>query len=202
MNHLESQIQLDVLHEAALLFVLGELRSIQRRGHPVDLSSEKPFIYYYLQQYYFTPSGQRGLSLYPDAYPFGDPSDLRFQVSYWLGIPQLECAADIWDWGRPNRVQAEIRERVARAKFDLARILIAQRILELQGKGKASSVVDLVPDLLPEEPLDPFVEQPYRYAEERHCFYSAGPDGEDNRVMLFYDPTNGTLSAGDIVLGE
>jgi hypothetical protein len=30
-------------------------------------------------------------------------------------------------------------------------------------------------------------------------FYSVGPDRRDDHLLIIYDPTNGALSAGDVV---
>ena len=44
---------------------------------------------------------------------------------------------------------------------------------------------------------DPFTGQPLRVANDR--IWSLGPDGQDQSARVSYDPTNGTVSAGDIV---
>ncbi len=49
---------------------------------------------------------------------------------------------------------------------------------------------------------DPFTGEPLQTIEEpgARVIYSLGPDGEDQRAAVSYDPTNGTFSAGDIFI--
>jgi hypothetical protein len=51
-------------------------------------------------------------------------------------------------------------------------------------------------------PADPFTSAPLRYFSTPDAFtvYSVGPDRKDDRATLAYDPTNGTVSSGDIIL--
>ena len=62
------------------------------------------------------------------------------------------------------------------------------------------SIQALVPDYLPELPTDPFnaEESPeLRYVSDE-IVYSIGPDKKDQEAAIKYDPTNGTISQGDI----
>ncbi len=54
----------------------------------------------------------------------------------------------------------------------------------------------------PQPPPDPFDGAPLRVVEQpgRAIIYSIGPDGKDQRGSISYDPTNGTLSSGDIIV--
>ncbi len=45
---------------------------------------------------------------------------------------------------------------------------------------------------------DPFTGK--KYLEINGVSYSVGPDGIDNGLKLIYDPTNGTISPGDIIV--
>jgi hypothetical protein len=86
-------------------------------------------------------------------------------------------------------------------KFDLLRLETARRIYTLEHGGKAPArQQELVPALLPALPLDRFAKDkaPYRTAAGR--IYSLGPDAVDQRGAVRYDPTNGSTSAGDLVL--
>ena len=60
------------------------------------------------------------------------------------------------------------------------------------------SAADFVPLLLPKEPKDLFSEKSYNLNAEKNIFYSIGPDKDDDKCAITYDPTNGTLSNGDI----
>lgn len=50
--------------------------------------------------------------------------------------------------------------------------------------------------------IDPFTATTLRYYDsaDRRVIYSLGPDREDQRGALTYDPTNGSFSAGDIMI--
>ncbi|MEN6626785.1 MAG: hypothetical protein ABFD69_11225 [Candidatus Sumerlaeia bacterium] len=50
------------------------------------------------------------------------------------------------------------------------------------------------------EQQDRFIEQPLKTVQEADAtlIYSVGPDRQDQRAEITYDPTNGTMSAGDI----
>ncbi|MCX7001178.1 MAG: hypothetical protein NT106_12930 [Candidatus Sumerlaeota bacterium] len=57
--------------------------------------------------------------------------------------------------------------------------------------------------LLPQSfPNDPFSKTPLKFLTDGDVFkvYSVGPDKKDNRAAFFYDPTNGTVSDGDICI--
>ena len=103
----------------------------------------------------------------------------------------------------PNFEEAVSRFTNAQASFDLLRLATAARLFELENGRPPASQVDLIPTYLP-EPL------PDRFAEPAAPlpravggpFYSIGPDRTDNKTTITYDPTNGTLSAGDLILNE
>jgi hypothetical protein len=100
----------------------------------------------------------------------------------------------------PDAQEGFIREKVAKAQFDLARLMVATRLMQLRGEPSTGSLSAFVPNYLPKAPLDPFSEKPYLWQPSEGCFYSVGPDRTDNRLEKRYDPTNGTLSSGDIGL--
>ena len=54
--------------------------------------------------------------------------------------------------------------------------------------------------LLTEMPVDPFSGAQFLRDETTGAFYSVGPDGGDDRLRVVYDPTNGTISRGDLVV--
>lgn len=57
----------------------------------------------------------------------------------------------------------------------------------------------LLPDGLP---LDPFSDKPLKFIAEKDPFviYSIGPDETDDHAAFAYDPTNGTISPGDVFI--
>ncbi|MBX3727824.1 MAG: hypothetical protein KF858_01465 [Candidatus Sumerlaeia bacterium] len=58
----------------------------------------------------------------------------------------------------------------------------------------------MTPDVIAVGATDPFTNQPLR-ASNSGFHYSIGPDLIDQGAVLLYDPSNGTLSTGDIIAG-
>ncbi|MCD6385573.1 hypothetical protein J7M23_07310 [Candidatus Sumerlaeota bacterium] len=97
-----------------------------------------------------------------------------------------------------------VREKTVEAKFELTRMAVAVRY-HLLVNGKFPETDSEFGPLLPDGPLkDPFSGKPFRFINkgETGSFvcYSIGPDEIDNRGGLYYDPTNGTVSPGDIII--
>ncbi len=63
-----------------------------------------------------------------------------------------------------------------RAAFDLARLALAARIEELQGRPRPTRVHEFVPAYFSKLLLDPCTGRPYAYDPARASFISAGPD--------------------------
>jgi hypothetical protein len=54
--------------------------------------------------------------------------------------------------------------------------------------------------LLAVPPPDPFTSEPLHFANDNpYRCYSFGPDKKDDAGLLYYDPTNGTVSPGDLI---
>jgi hypothetical protein len=99
----------------------------------------------------------------------------------------------------PNFEEASIRQKVSTARFHLTQLALAERVAQLEGAHSPAAPRDLVPKHLATEPLDPFTSAPFPRSATGD-FYSPGPDGRDDQCAVTYDPTNGTLSPGDIVM--
>jgi hypothetical protein len=102
---------------------------------------------------------------------------------------------------RPNFLEAVTREKVSLARFDLLILSTAWKIYTLEHGAEVEKPEDLVPDLLPEIPRDPFAQDGKPYAS-KPFLYSIGPDSADQEGDVLYDPTNGTISSGDIFFRE
>jgi hypothetical protein len=77
--------------------------------------------------------------------------------------------------------------------------------LDLLGGGSPPATFDTAGDAWLDSPWrDPFTEEPLRIVEDGQTgetsIYSLGPDGEDQGGGIHYDPTNGSISAGDLVI--
>jgi hypothetical protein len=196
MNRLHPDINLNVLREALLVSAVAELRHFARKGEAVDFDSVRPAAYF-RRQVLFIEAGKTGEGPLPDGLS-------RRQIATWLfrnDLPFSRVAADyLYGLSVSNYFEMRTRELTAESYYDLARLIIAARIHQLETAEEAPSVDDIVPTLLPEKLIDPFSDETYGWDSEQHCFYSVGPDQTDNACAVVYDPTNGTLSTGDIVI--
>lgn len=99
-------------------------------------------------------------------------------------------------------IQPAVRDNVASARFQCIRMAAAARH-RLLSEGEFPQSADEFAPLLPEgPPKDPFGSKRMKFFSREDSFtcYSVGPDEQDDRAEVVYDPTNGMLSGGDIVL--
>ncbi len=183
VNRLDPLINLDNLDQAVLIDQISFLREYKRQGHDVDLSSGKPAGYFFRQHLQITQSigGATPGAQLPDA-AFGMVEKILYKIA------------------APNALEAHTRERAAKAKFDLARLLLARRIEQLESGTAPQDTSQLVPEYLPVDPRDPFSDTAYLWDASGELFYSIGPNERNENNRIRYDPTNGTISTGDISL--
>jgi len=106
-----------------------------------------------------------------------------------------------------NFQEMAVRHRVANAKFQNLRALnAARRVLLSTGSIPDMTRADALAPLLPSgAPIDPFspTSAPLMLLHDATSdtlkVYSVGPDEKDGAAHVQYDPTNGTVSAGDII---
>ena len=96
----------------------------------------------------------------------------------------------------PNSEEAQTRATMVGTKIALIKAACAVKAKNL--KPPFPPTMDAAS--LPKDPFAP--EQPLRYqaAGNEALLYSVGPDKKDENAAAIYDPTNGTLSAGDVIL--
>ncbi|MCB9767155.1 MAG: hypothetical protein H6752_03095 [Candidatus Omnitrophica bacterium] len=166
--------------------VITRLRNADRVGCPVDLSPGHTNSYYLKQQ--------------ADLVLHEESSDTSFhsisdRIGLWL-LPIEYIYKQSWiDFSDLNP-----RIKTAEASLRLAKVEVAKRILELEGKQPVTELRVLVPDLLPDTPNDPFSETAFLWDSSSELFYSVGPDLEDDGNRIQYNPTNGVVSKGDYSL--
>jgi hypothetical protein len=214
MEKLETEL-VPRLDDLQIAEVIGTLRSLKRNGYPVDLDLRKPLNYLIDQQL-------RTITDYPGwvlsrAQP-DDPHRAEYERAaaevkthnpdaLMLGL--IRYGGTLGTATRElmlSTVTADLsgyatRHQVAAAQYRLACVALAQRLAELDRVTTPTAVADLVPAYLATEPMDPFTSAPFMH-DARAGFYSVGPDGQNDRCAVAYNPTNGTLSAGDIVLRQ
>ncbi len=81
----------------------------------------------------------------------------------------------------------------------MLRVMTARKLYRLERGSEPETMADLVPDYLPEILEDIFAEDGASY-RLKPLPYSLGPDRVDQQGVLHFDPTNGTQSAGDLIL--
>jgi hypothetical protein len=84
--------------------------------------------------------------------------------------------------------EAYTKSLVCKAYFDLL-ILETEQIIQERKGGDRTGRMNELKDVFAKDG------KPYR---QTPVFYSVGPDGIDRGARILYDPTNGTISAGDI----
>jgi hypothetical protein len=104
---------------------------------------------------------------------------------------------------RPNYLEARTREGAALTKTALTLSVVAARYHYMTARDFPSSPADFAPLLIHGPAPDPFADPPaplsYRRDSKRgFILYSVGPDQKDEHAFTEYDPTNGTISHGDI----
>jgi hypothetical protein len=58
-------------------------------------------------------------------------------------------------------------------QFDLARLFLVKRILEMEGRETPTTVAELVPEFFEEEPLDSITGEPYKWDAETGEFVAS-----------------------------
>lgn len=104
-------------------------------------------------------------------------------------------------WLRSLREQSRVRGTVDDTGFELLRMTTAARYRLVTHGDFPQTVSDFGPLLPAGPPMDPFANGALRFiptADALFC-YSIGPDKRDDRATIEYDPTNGTISGGDIL---
>lgn len=102
----------------------------------------------------------------------------------------------------PNFLEADVRALVTKSKLretELATALVACKM----DKGRyPKRLSELVPEYFAALPVDPFVGHDYGYKPapdgSSYVLYGVGPDRKDEGTAMLYDPTNGTISGGDV----
>ncbi len=213
MGRLNALVNVPMPEDIAIVDILGNLRALKREGYPVDLDFSKPATYLF-DQAIDSPTRYpewKMKQLAPNdplrakyAKMLEDRSGKQGQAGWSrilkYGGPYADVVRDMQMYfALPNFLEASIRQKVAAALFHLTELVLAERIAKLEGGTTPSAPGDLVPKYLATEPMDPFTSASFPRSATGG-FYSLGPDKGDDQGTLSYDATNGTLSAGDIVM--
>jgi hypothetical protein len=98
--------------------------------------------------------------------------------------------------------EVKTRWNVGEAKANLLLCAAAARYRLLKTGEFPASSAEFAPLLETGLPEDPFIKEPIHFIKTMDSFflYSVGPDQKDDSAVFPYDPTNGTISAGDIFI--
>lgn len=109
------------------------------------------------------------------------------------GEPSVSEIAPTFQWG-------EAQDDRASALLRLTRLAVAERECQIATGKFGTDIEGLRPYLGSQSLTDPFGSGPLNIvgASEGVQVYSIGPDRVDDQAQLRYDPTNGSVSAGDI----
>jgi hypothetical protein len=102
-------------------------------------------------------------------------------------------AEGIGMWLRPNSIGRSLlllllptfqavpgQLRLENFQMSALRVLIALKRFRIARERLPASLADLVPDYLPDVPVDPFDGKPLRYSAEKRLIYSVGEDLKDS----------------------
>ncbi len=147
----------------------------------------------------------KGLEIY--ALNCCETSD-EFQL-LWEILEELDCESQPPDLAKlvpfPSGKaikDSEIRHRRTDANFQLLRMATAAKYRFVTQQAFPQNAEEFAPLLPDGPPQDPFTTAPLKFFSDPNLFtcYSIGPDEQDNRAAISYDPTNGIASPGDIIV--
>ena len=95
-----------------------------------------------------------------------------------------------------------IRQNIANANQEMTYLASAIRLYQSKNHKTPNKLEDLIPNPLNTLPQDPFTSLSFHYSNQSSeiVLYSFGPDTTDDHAQLLYDPTNGMMSQGDILV--
>lgn len=99
----------------------------------------------------------------------------------------------------PNILETTTRLKVVRAAYNITMMQMADRLAELKAPARFADKTGSAA-YLNHIPEDPFRDVPLQ-TNSNGAWYSYGPDKDDQGGKIPYDATNGTMSAGDVVMG-
>ena len=205
MNSLVVPASPPPVHEEMAASLLLDLAQWQDSGRPVrmepgmtggDLLHEE--IVYGTFGYYGYGVGAR-LERFVSASEFWGPDSLfsasteyhqtRIAACELLGLRRTSEELEYLSWKDDSEPTEFINARrlAGLADYDLARLAIAARIEELEGRPRPTRMADVVPRCFESPLLDPFSGKPYPYSATHEVFYSVGPDGRDEGMARRYE---------------
>lgn len=120
-------------------------------------------------------------------------------VKYILGnLVSRPVSAILFAMAVPNFQEANARDKVSIIMGDILHLETALKLFRLETGQEPESLDEVVNAYLDKIPKDIFSEKKEPLKFNNGKAYSIGPDKTDQGAKIQYDPTNGTLSGGDI----
>ncbi|MFH1743252.1 MAG: hypothetical protein ABIH23_29960, partial [bacterium] len=173
LNRLGPQVDLDISTRIRELYLVGSLRMKKRRDKSFDLVPGKTGLFYHRQlaEHYKKRADRMAQSKAQSP----AESSILFKLGRTLGFSRL---VDMLEF-KPHRMNLEnLRARAggAVAQYDIARLTLASRLVQLKTGESPKTMAALVPDYIPKRLKDPFAgEKPsldtYRSDRRRNVFY-------------------------------
>ncbi|MFH1743439.1 MAG: hypothetical protein ABIH23_30920 [bacterium] len=192
LNRLYPQVNLNILDRAREVDLVALSRAAKREDDSIDLTPGKTGIFYSQQvmDYNLKKAQQTGQK--PSSF------SALFDIGRFLGFSKT-INMMVFGFSTANLENARTREKVAVAQYDLGRLALASRLVQIKTGEIPTGTASFVPDYLPQQLQDPFTdEEMYRFNTQWKVFYSVGPDKSDDQNQIVYNPSNGTVSQGDI----
>jgi hypothetical protein len=128
------------------------------------------------------------------------PNDLR-EGEYPILLCLMICSGEFI----PNIEEMSLQFHISDMKFQLVRMAVAAKYNLFTNGDFPKSEMDFAPFLSEGLPEDSFsAGKPLRFvkpSDDEFSVYSIGPDEKDDLAAFAYDPTNGTVSDGDVYIG-
>ena len=187
LNGLAKDVIIQCLDRMRLWSTVEMLVYARKQGFIVELAGRKTLGYYLRREndYWIERSKIKGVLTPPGDYRHWENV---IRLGNTLG---LSNATDRYVYAcsiNRNWRKMPVMEKAVTAEFHLARLTLASRIQKLKTRKFPRSAGELVPELLPEEPADPFSGNSFRCDRIGEFFYSVGPDGQDDSCRAIVDP--------------
>lgn len=117
---------------------------------------------------------------------------------FLLSLISRPAAPILYKIGMPNEKEANTRDDTATVKGNILLLETALKLYRLEKGHEPENIDVVVEEYLEEKPEDPFSQKKKSLKFKDGTIYSIGPDKIDQGAKLKYDPTNGTISPGDI----
>jgi len=172
LNRLDGALNPVMMDQHRLVDSVAEIRKYIRKGYESDLSVREPAIYFENERF--------RLSMLDMELPNTNPGMdfLTSKADSLLGISD-SAMRGLHQMFSQNDAELVSVEKRAKANFDILRLSLANRIVELEAGNKVTDPKEFVGRFFDEELPDPFSNSSFLWDATNEVFYSVGEDGID-----------------------